>query len=548
MLVRAETYDALVSEFRWPTPKRFNIAAVCCDRWAAAFPDRVALLRWDGSAGTEGTTFAELKQDSDRLAAALRRRGILRGDRFAVLLPQSLETVVAHLAAYKLGAIVVPLAALFGADALDYRLSHSGAKGLLTDATGIARLAEIESPLPDLDIVLCVDGPAPGAEGYRQALEPLPEPVVAAATGPNDPAMMIYTSGTTGPPKGALHGHRVLLGHLPGFAFSHEFVSQPGDRVWTPSDWAWAGGLLNALLPALYFGIPVVFGPFRRFDPEVAFTLMAETKVRNVFLPPTAIKLMSEVDRPLARFAINLRTVAAAGESLGRAAYEKAPETFGRTVNEFYGQTECNYVIGSSAAVGASRAGATGRPIPGHKVAVVDTDGTPLPPNQPGEIAIHRPDPSMFLEYWGDAEATREKFVGDWMMTGDQALRDSDGYFHFIGRTDDIITSSGYRIGPSEVEDCLATHPAVTMAAVVGKPDAMRTQIVKAFVVLKPGIAASDMLAEEIRLFVRARLSAAEYPREIAFVDAIPMTTSGKVIRRQFRETVQAEVDDIERG
>ncbi|MCB1487749.1 MAG: AMP-binding protein [Bauldia sp.] len=539
MLPRADSYEALVAAFRWEIPERFNIAVACCDRWAAAVPDRVALIRHDDGGKSRAVTFAELKRDSDRLAHALRQRGIGRGDRLALLLPQSVETAVGHLAAYKTGAIAVPLAALFGPDALAFRLKDSGARAILTDAAGVERLAGLRDGLPDLETILCVDGPDGSAEGYVQALEPFSDPYPVVDSSPDDPAMMIYTSGTTGPPKGALHGHRVLLGHIPGFSLTHEFAPDPDDRVWTPSDWAWAGGLLNALLPALYFGTPVVFGPFRRFDPEAAFAMIAEAGIRNVFLPPTAIKLMEDVTRPLERFDIRLRTVAAAGESLGRSAFERAEATFGRAINEFYGQTECNYVLGSCAALGVSRAGAVGKPIPGHDVAILGGDGSEQPAGEPGEIAIHRSDPSMFLEYWRQPEATRAKFRGDWMLTGDEAVRDGDGYVHFVGRNDDVIISAGYRIGPGEVEDCLATHPAVKLAAVVGRPDPVRTEIISAFVALKPGYEASDALAEAIRRHVRERLSAAEYPREITFVDEIPLTTSGKVIRRGFRDRVR---------
>jgi len=548
MLPRADSYEALVRAFHWSMPERFNIAAACCERWAAAVPDRIALIGRDVKGGERVVTFAALKRRSDRLAHALRARGVAVGDRVALLLPQSSEAVVGHFAAYKLGAIVVPLAVLFGPDALRYRLRDSGAKAILTDGAGVARLAEIRGEIPDLETVLCVDGPTAGAEGYSEATEPFDAPFPIIGSSPDDPAMMIYTSGTTGQPKGALHGHRVLLGHLPGFSLTHEFAPQPDDRVWTPSDWAWAGGLLNALLPALYFGTPVVFGPFRRFDPEEAFALMAEAGVRNAFLPPTAIKLMVDVERPLERFDLKLRTVAAAGESLGRGPFERAKATFGRAINEFYGQTECNYVLGSCAALGVSRAGAIGKPVPGHTVEVVGPDGAVLRPGETGEIAVRRPDPSMFLEYWRQPEATRDKFVADWMLTGDQAVHDEDGYVHFIGRNDDVIISSGYRIGPGEVEDCLASHPAVALAAVVGKPDPVRTEIVEAFVTLKPGYPPSAGLAEEIRLFVRARLSAAEYPRKVVFVDEIPLTASGKVIRRSFRERARQEVDAEETG
>ena len=536
MLEPASDYAALYRDFRWSIPSHFNIGTACADRWARDEPDRPALIRYDGTGGLSVITYGALKADSDRLAQALNARGVKRGDRIAILLPQSPETVLGHLAAYKLGAIAVPLAALFGSEALSYRMRISGAKALLTDGAGLAKLAEIAEAMPDLETIFCTDGPSGNAEGFRQVLEPARRDFTSEETSPDDPALMIFTSGTTGPPKGALHGHRVLLGHLPGIAYTHEFLPQSGDRMWTPSDWAWAGGLLNTLLPALYFGVPVVFGPFRPFDPEAAFALMADAGVRNAFLPPTAIKMLRNVAKPRERFDLKLRTIGSAGESLGREPYEWAQGALGITVNEFYGQTECNYVLGSCAALGVSRAGAIGMPVPGHHVAIIDEAGIELPPETLGQIAVRRPDPVMFLEYWQRPEATAEKFVGDWMTTGDQGRMDRGGYFHFVGRDDDVITSAGYRIGPSEIEDCLTGHPAVALAAAIGKPDPLRTEIVKAFVSLRPGFAPSESLADEIRQFVRTRLSAAEYPRELAFVDEIPLTTTGKVIRRLFRE------------
>ncbi len=512
----------------------------CADAWASHIPDRVALLKYAPGQPLDSTTYGQLKQRSDALAHAFAARGLQRGDRIAVLLPQSVAAALTHLAAYKLGAIAVPLAALFGNDALRYRLANAGAKAIVTDAAGLAKLDTIRGALPDLETILCTDGAAGDAEDFDAVIAGNTGAFHAVDTGPDDPALMIFTSGTTGPPKGALHGHKVLLGHLPGIVFCHEGMPQAGDRFWTPSDWAWAGGLLNCLLPALALGVPVVFGPFQRFDPDAAYALMRDAEVRNAFLPPTALRMLRGAKKP---DGIALRTIGAAGESLGRETYEWARETLGVTVNEFYGQTECNFVLGSSASAGVSRAGAIGKEIPGHTVAVLGSDGEPAPPDTLGEIAVKKPDASMFLEYWRDPEATAAKFRGAWMLTGDRASIDDDGYVHFVGRNDDIITSSGYRIGPTEVEDCLVTHPAVALAAAVGKPDPLRTEIVKAFVVLKPGIARGEALAEEIRLYVRARLSAAEYPREIAFVDEIPLTTSGKVIRRHFREMARQEVE-----
>jgi acetyl-CoA synthetase len=348
--------------------------------------------------------------------------------------------------------------------------------------------------------------------------------------------MMIYTSGTTGQPKGALHAHRVLLGHLPGAELPHFPFPQKGDRFWTPADWAWAGGLLDVLLPSLHHGMPVVARKLDKFDPADAFALMARAQVRNAFIPPTALRMMRAAANPQGRYDFKLRSVGSGGESLGIEALEWGKSALGLVINEFYGQTECNLVLGSCAQLGMLKPGAIGKPVPGHTVAVIGRDGAVLNAGELGQIAVKRPDPVMFLEYWGKPEATRDKFIGDWMTTGDQGVMDEDGYFSFVGRDDDVITSAGFRIGPGEIEDCLIRHPAVALAAVVGKPDALRTEIVKAFIVLKKSHVASDALTAEIQSFVKTRLSAHEYPREVAFIDDMPMTTTGKVIRRLLRE------------
>jgi acetyl-CoA synthetase len=289
-------------------------------------------------------------------------------------------------------------------------------------------------------------------------------------------------------------------------------------------------------LPSLHFGVPVVSRRFDKFDPEEAFALMARRAVRNAFIPPTALRMLRSAPSPQGRHALALRTVGSGGEALGAETLEWGKAALGLTINEFYGQTECNLVLASSALLGVSRPGAIGKPVPGHDVAVIRADGSVAPPGEVGQIAVRRPDPVMFLQYWGRPEATADKFVGDWMTTGDQGVVDGEGFFSFVGRDDDVITSSGYRIGPGEIEDCLIGHPAVALAAVVGKPDPVRTEIVKAFIVLKEGLAPSDTLASEIQNFVRTRLSAHEYPREVSFIDAMPMTTTGKVIRRLLRE------------
>jgi acetyl-CoA synthetase len=536
LLSPASTYEALVAAFHWDIPARFNIASCCCDRQADAIPDQPAIIEADASGKVDVLTFRTLRDEAERLAKALARRGVRRGDRVAILLPQGRHVPIAHMAVYKLGAIALPLAALFGVDAIAYRLIDAGAKALVTDAAGLAKLRRIAPSPAALELVISTDGPDGGAAGFRDLIAEETQGLATADTGPDDPAMMIYTSGTTGQPKGALHGHRVLPGHLPGVQLPHEFLPQPGDRLWTPADWAWAGGLLNILLPGLFFGVPVVARRFERFDPEVAFELVATQDIRNIFVPPTALRMLRSVERPAERFRLGIRTLASGGEMLGAETFAWGREALGLTINEFYGQTECNLVVGSAAAIGVSRAGSMGKPVPGHIVGVIREDGSAADIGELGQIAVKRPDPVMFLGYWNKPDATAAKFIGDWMTTGDQGARDADGYIHFTGRDDDVITSSGYRIGPGEVEDCLLRHPAVSLAAAVGKPDPLRTEIVKAFVVLKAGFTASDSLARDIQDFVRTRLSAHEYPREVAFIDELPLTTTGKVIRRLLRD------------
>ena len=536
VLPSVRDYDTLYRQFRWQVPARYNIGVDVCDRWAASEPDRLAILHVRPDGAEDAITYGWLRQTSNRLANVLRAHGIARGDRVAILLPQAPEVAASHIAIYKLGGVALPLAVLFGADALSYRLQNSGATALISNALGIARIAEIRKDLPDLKLVLSLDGEADGALDFAATLARAASNFTPVDTAADDPAMMVYTSGTTGQPKGALHGHRVLIGHFPGVETHHDFFPQPGDRIWTPADWAWAGGLLNVLLPGLHYGVPVVARRAEKFDPEEAFALMARAKIRNAFIPPTALRMLRAAPNPQGRHDIKMRSIGSGGESLGAETYEWGKSAFGLTINEFYGQTECNIVLSACGALGVSKPGAIGKPVAGHTVAVIDSAGNPLKPGESGQIAVQRPDPVMFLEYWGKPEATRAKFIGDWMTTGDQGVMDDEGYISFVGRDDDVITSAGFRIGPGEIEDCLIRHPAVALAAVIGKPDALRTEIVKAFIVLKKDYAPSDALATEIQSFVKTRLSGHEYPREVAFIDEMPMTTTGKVIRRLLRE------------
>jgi acetyl-CoA synthetase len=531
VLERGDSYDEVYGGFRWVLPERFNIGVACCDRHATG-AGRHALVYEAPDGTVERFSFDDLKLLSNRCANALRGLGIRAGDRVGVLLPQRPETAIAHLAIYKLGAVAVPLFVQFGPDALEHRLADSGARALITDGDN---LAKVPRGLPDLATILVVDGDSAGHQLFWPALERARDAFTPADTGSDDPALIIYTSGTTGRPKGALHAHRVLLGHLPGVQLPHDFFPQPGDLYWTPADWAWIGGLLDVLLPSLYFGVPVLAHRAPKFDPEEAFALIGRHGVRNVFLPPTALKMMRPVASPHTRFGFDLRSVASGGEALGEDILAWSREALGVAVNEFYGQTEANLLVGNCASLFPVRPGSMGRAIPGHLVGVVSSDGERVPPGETGIIAVRRPDPVMFLGYWNNPEATTAKFVGDWCLTGDVAIEDPDGYIWYKGREDDLISSGGYRIGPTDIEDCLMKHPLVLMAAAVGVPDKVRGEIVRAFIVPRPGAAPGAALAGEIRAFVGERLAWYQAPREIRFLDELPLTATGKIMRRELR-------------
>lgn len=532
MLERHATYEDTFDRFRWQVPERFNIGVACCDRHADG-SGKPALI-YEGENGLSTLNFDELKRASNRLANMLGAHGIGPGERVGILLPQRPETAISHLGIYKLGAIALPLFIQFGPDALEHRLQHSGAAALITDAENIGKIEAIRDALPELRRIFVIGGG--GHLDLHAELAKASDSFTPLDTAANDPALIIYTSGTTGKPKGALHAHRVLLGHVPGVQLPQEFFPQSNDLFWTPADWAWAGGLLDVLLPSLYFGVPVLASRARKFDPEAAFDLMARHKVRNAFIPPTALKLMRQVQNPRERFGYAMRSIGTGGETLGADMLEWSRATFGFEVNEFYGQTEANLIVSNCASLFPVRPGSMGRAVPGHRVAVISPEGEVLQPDTQGLIAVARPDPVMMLEYWRQPEATAAKFIGDWLVTGDTGACDEDGYFWFQGRDDDIISSGSYRIGPGDIEDCVIRHPAVLMVAVVGSPDPVRTEIIKAFVLPKPGVAPTDALAAEIQEFVKARLAAYQYPREIEFVTELPMTATGKIRRKDLRD------------
>jgi len=517
MLNRAATYETLCDGFAWDLPAQLNMAQQVCDGWAERDPERVAIIDLTGP--RQEFTYRALQQMADSLAQALVVRGVARGDRIGVLRSQGAWCAAAHIAIWKIGAISIPLFKLFMQDALISRVRDAGAKIVITDVEGVGMLAA----LPEIEALVPETMPL-----SEDAFE-------TAETGPDDPAVLIYTSGTTGSPKGALHGHRVLTGHLPGTELFCGFLGQEGDCLWTPADWAWIGGLFNIMMPGLALGVPVVAARMEKFNAEECLKIIREGAVKNVFFPPTALRMLKAESAHIP----DLRSIGSGGEPLGAEMLEWGRDAFGLTINEFYGQTECNLVACSCAELFEPKPGCIGRIVPGHDVAVIDDKGQPT--NAEGDVAIRRGSASMMLGYWNRPEQTAEKFRGDWMLTGDRGIWDGE-YLRFVGREDDVITSAGYRIGPAEIEDCLLGHPAVATVGVVGKPDALRTEIVKAYVVLRPDVTGNATLASDLQEFVKSHLAKYSYPREITFLDALPMTVTGKVIRKELKARAAAEL------
>ncbi|MFQ5935930.1 MAG: acyl-CoA synthetase [Acidiferrobacterales bacterium] len=527
-------FDAIRANFKWEVPEYYNIAHEVCDRHVR-YRDAIALYYESTDGKEQAFTFGQIKSLSDQFANALLGLAVNRGDRVAIILPQRPETGIAHLAIYKIGAIALPLSILFGPDALNYRLGNSGAKAVITDTAHVPMVESMKADLPDLEIVVNCDD-AEAGHAFWKLLEKASESVDRVQTLAEDPALLIYTSGTTGPPKGALIAHRSLLGNLTGFELSQNFYPCEQDRFWTPADWAWTGGLLDGLIPTWYYAKPIVAYEGGKFDPEKACQLLEKYGVTNGFVPPTALKMIRQVGDVGSRFKLRLRGIMSAGEAVGAELYHWGREALGVAINEMWGQTEFNYLVGNCSAIMPVRPGSMGKPYPGHTVDVIDDDGHPMPSGQTGELVAKRGDPVMFLGYWQNEEATRKKFIGEWFCTGDVGYRDEDGYLWFVGRKDDVISSAGYRIGPGEIEDCLLKHPAVAQAAVIGSPDELRGNIVKAYIVLAHGQQPSDELKKAIQDSVRTRLAAYEYPREIEFIDELPMTTTGKVRRVELRQ------------
>lgn len=534
-----KSYEEICDKFTWDIPEHFNIADAVCDRWADD-PNLIALSHEAIDGSVTDYSFVQIKQYANQLANLMASLNVSQGDRVVVMLTQSPECAISHLACFKSGIVSCLASVLFGPDGIQHRLQATGAKVCITNTANLDKVRAVQSSCPELRHIIVTDSVTEGDAGqsilpFWRSLARQLETFQNVKTRSEDTAWISFTSGTTGQPKGVLMPHRLLLGNKPLFEYYYDYGPRQDDRLWSPADWAWIAGLINILLIGWYSGARVVSTDMQGFNAQEAFRILGEHKVTVSLLTPTVLKLMRQIDADESK-KLDLRVVLSGGEAVGKELALWADERFGLTISEGFGQTECNGMIGTNPRLMNVRHGSLGKAMPGSVCAIVDDDGHEVAAGVPGNIAIKRPHPAMFSGYLNNPAATDAKFVNDWMMTGDLGEQDEDGYLWFHGRIDDVITSSGYRIGPTEIEDCLLKSPAVQLAAVIGVPDETRTEIIKAFIIVADGIEADETLADGLKALVRDHLAKHEVPRLIEFVDSLPMTTTGKIMRRSLRD------------
>lgn len=526
------TYSELEERFEWDLPDEYNIASRIL---GGREKDRqtIALIHHREDGQVESWSYWNLAVLTRRVADYLTSKGVSRGDRVGISTPQSPETAAIHLAVYSLGAIAVPMSLIYGGDTYRHIISNSGARLVFAAAMPAEHIRGLRAELPDLTTLVVFSGDAGVEEDEFEEVLPSGNgaDLSYAVTSPLDPAMILYTSGTTGPPKGALHGHRILEAYLLTFLLFFDIDLDESTVFWTPSDWAWVGGLLDILLPGLALGHPVLANS-ERFSAERAYGLIEQHGVTHVFLAPTALKMMAQIENPTADADLDIRVIASGGEAVAAELHQWARVNLDAVINEFYGLTEVNHLAGSCARLFPSKPGSMGLPYPGRTVGVIDEDGNPTAPGDIGQIVVRPGDPTQMLRYWNNEEATAARYSNGWMLTGDLAHLDEEGYITFQGRNDDIISSAGYRIGPAEIEELLVEHLAVADAAVIAKPDAVRGSIVKAVVQVSSGVVADEALIAELQQLVRDRLGAYKYPRDVEFMEELPKTVTGKLNRR----------------
>lgn len=535
LLGQGDSYEAVYDNFKWDIPKKYNIAHDVCDRWARD-KERIALVYEDDAKNQKIFYFNDVQKYANQLANFFINSGLKKGDVVTLLLAQDPECAIAHVACWKAGIISSPCSVLFAADAIKYRLNDCQTKILITDETNYQKVADLKVDCPSLQQIILTNVARKECNNFWDLIDDESPFFTNVETDAEDAAWISYTSGTTGMPKGSVQPHRMMLGHMPSLEFIYDFFPRDKDTLWSPADWAWMAGLMDILMPGWFHGCRVIATSMKGFNAEEAYRILTEHEVTLALLTPTMLKLMKQVDDPLVRYSLKLRAVLSGGEAVGASLLEWAQNELKLMVHEGFGQTECNVILGNNGNLFPIKPGSLGKPTPGSIVKIINDKGVELPPGKEGHIACLKPDPVMLLKYLNKPEATKEKFIGDWLITGDLGHMDEDGYFWFHGRADDVITSSGYRIGPSEIEDALIKHDAVQIAAAIGVPDPVRTEIIKVFIILREGCTGNQQLEEELKDFVRLKLAKHEVPRQIEFVTSLPMTTTGKIMRKELRQ------------
>jgi acetyl-CoA synthetase len=523
---------------KWRIPEQFNIGVDVLSTHSEN-PDKIALYENKKERKSE-YSFKELEYRSNQLANALTELNIEPGDRVAVVAQQEVETALIHLAVYKVGGIVVPLSVLYGPEALRFRLEDCRAKVVFATPNAFEQVSKAVSSIDPVKRVIGIgDTPQNGSDidyyqfadlGGKKSFNPEP-------TAPTDPALVMYTSGTTGKPKGVVTPHQFLIVELPGYQMLYEpFWNREPTRVYSPADWAWSGGLFNCLFTSWHYGFSVVASNTEGgFDAKHTFDLIDEYGITNLMLTPTMINLMSDVDSSQYETE-QVNAIMVGGEPLPSELHKWVTSVFDCPTNEIYGSTEAAQVTVNCSQWFEAEPGCIGRPVPGRIVDIIDDEGDILPSGEDGKIAIKDPHPEVFLEYWEDPERTEAAFIGDWMLAGDIGYKDENGRFWYRARIGDVIITSGYRVGPSEVEGCLVEHDVVKEAAVIGIDNETRGEIVKAFIILRDSASPNSNTKDEIKDFVRNELAQYQYPREIEFIDELPRTTTGKIQRFKLEE------------
>ncbi len=528
-------WDEIFAEAEWDAPERLNIAHEVCDRHA---DDRgkVALYYAGKNGERETLTFWELAEESNRFANVL-SDCIDSGDRVFSYLPRIPEHYVALIGTLKAGGVWGGVNERFGPDGIAYRLDDCDAKAVVTTAANRDTIEKALEDAPSVEHVIVISDDGTGIRrgdvSYHAAMEDAETEYETAETGGEDDALLYYTSGTTGLAKGVLHKHRWVAGVAATQRFAVDL--QPGDCYWSTGDLGWLTGPINTL--GAWFWGATLFTYEGEFDPETWAGLLDEYPISVLFSVPTAYRMLRENESVLDGADLDLRHALSIGEPLSAGVVAWGEDTLGVTIHDTYGQTETGNMIINNYPTMEIRPGSMGKPLPGIEAAVVDPEtGDPLEPGETGEIAQRGDYPCFFAEYWNKPEKTADCFVNDWYLSGDLGHLDEDGYFWFEGRADDVIISSGYRIGPFEVESSLGEHPAVAEAAVVPKSHRERGNIVKAYVVPSASANPTPELAEDIQNHVKEELSAHEYPREVEFVDELPKTVTGKIRRTELRD------------